>query len=691
MARFGWMQLAYLVATLVMLALLVKLGPLVASTVSPGGNVQEGPLSYLAREETIPPESTVQEDENPETTTPAVTEDTSGDEPEETIFEETPPEETPPEGVASGDHEHTATSGLYENVDFESEAPVFYRPVEKMERATASRKTLPASGRSSDRPSGGRACKNVSAAPAGAEIVFPLTREYFDSYEDTWGAARPQGGHEGTDLMAPDGTPLLAMTDATVVPVSGANQNGWNDLGGYTVMLQADYSIGPVKKGDLFYYAHMSRPTGLGIGEKVEVGDVVGYVGDTGEGPQVTRGLFPPHLHLGWYDVGGGRSQVASGAMNPYPLLEWVEANGGSIEGGSDIPYCEAPQPATPTPSGGGNWQYPTNPGVRPDMDTGTRNAAPTPAMRPVPSAESSPNVTPNEVPDKPKGNAPSKGKTDKTGKAGNAQAKDRPGRLPDDGKPGDNAANGGSSEGAVSGGAATVRPDPDTPEGGPQDGRRDGDVTNNDSTNAGPFRGFWKLTGEEKVHRLLRLEDRGVDISRFERWLERALGGEETTSEPSSPPDNAGDGGSTGPVEDPESTTPDTGKPDEKATDVDCDLRETTSDSKACEEDEANEDEAFEDDAGDGNVPEGEARNGPEDRAGPDEESGETTEETTSIAAPGLDRGEDTTGETGAEAEAPDEISVKESDDTTVDGAEPQPPASDAGGGVTPESTTGG
>jgi murein DD-endopeptidase MepM/ murein hydrolase activator NlpD len=238
--------------------------------------------------------------------------------------------------------------------------PIFYRP------APAS--ATPASG---TRGRSDPVCKNLEGFPGDRRIAFPLPRKYLDSYEDTWGAPRPQGGHEGTDLMVPTGTAEYAVTDGTIVSVAGANENGWNSLGGYTVMLEAAYSVGPVKEGDLFYYAHLNRESALEVGTKVRVGQTVGYVGDTGQGPEVTRGLFPPHLHFGWYDATGGRSATTSGAMNPYPLLEWIGASGGAVIGGSESSYCEALQTGGPTPSvGGGSWPTPASPGSRPDLYT---------------------------------------------------------------------------------------------------------------------------------------------------------------------------------------------------------------------------------------------------------------------------------------------------------------------------------
>lgn len=237
------------------------------------------------------------------------------------------------------------------------EAPIFYRP---------------SSGKWD--PSDELVCRNLGDSPKSSRVVFPLPEDYFDSYEDTWGAARPQGGHEGTDLMSPTGTPEFAITDGTLVSVKRTNGNGWNRLGGYTTMLQAAHDAGPIKKGDLFYYAHMDEESALPIGTKVRAGQRIGLVGDTGEGREVTRGKFPPHLHFGWYDASGSeeRTNLESGAMNPYPLLLWLEAYGGEISGGTDASYCEASQEPVPEPTGSSA-----------DLDTGDpEDARPSPVVR---------------------------------------------------------------------------------------------------------------------------------------------------------------------------------------------------------------------------------------------------------------------------------------------------------------------
>ncbi len=228
-------------------------------------------------------------------------------------------------------------------------------------------------------------CGNLGNFPKSSKAIFPLPKNYLNSYDDTWGAPRTQGAHEGTDLMAPSGTPEYAITDGTLVPVSGSNADGWNSLGGYAMMLRADYSIGPIHAGDLFYYAHMDRKSPLRTGTRVRAGQVLGVAGDTGQGPEGTRGLFPPHLHLGWYDMSGARTNLPSGAMNPYPLLQWLKTNGGTVAGGSKAPYCIAPQRDNPVPSTGKSyWPSSGSPGRQPDLDTGTHKAAPSPVVEKV-------------------------------------------------------------------------------------------------------------------------------------------------------------------------------------------------------------------------------------------------------------------------------------------------------------------
>lgn len=235
--------------------------------------------------------------------------------------------------VGIGLVENPSTSyGEFWATDFGSEADSTTRTVSEVGGGGDNSGGVPVSN------GGGEAGTQVEG---NTRAVFPLPSEYLDSYDDTWGAARNHGGHEGTDMFAPEGTPIHSVTAGTVVSASGSDSEGWNELGGWTTMVEASESIGPVQAGDMLYYAHQVEPSPVQPGQTVEVGDVIGYVGSTGEGSPGT--LLQPasrgqHLHLGWYDPSGSRAESASGAMNPYPLLEWLKQSGGTATGDEAAP-----------------------------------------------------------------------------------------------------------------------------------------------------------------------------------------------------------------------------------------------------------------------------------------------------------------------------------------------------------------
>ena len=352
MTDFGWTRLAYLLVVLSVLGALVQLG---SPSADPRPLAAEPPE---VRDRVGSPSTAVREPHGHEAPAPRAS---------------AVPRENP-QIPAFARHLKRATAGGASALPDAGKA-IFYRP------APENPPVEPASNPGGE-PGPGPVCGDLGRFPSGHRLVFPLPMGYASSYEDTWGAPRPQGGHEGTDLMVPTGTPEYAVTDGTIVPVTGSNGNGWNSLGGYAVMLRAAYSVGPVREGDLFYYAHLEKESTLPLGATVRAGQMVGYAGDTGQGPEVTRGLFPPHLHFGWYDATGARSYLPSGAMNPYPLLEWVRSGGGVLGGGSSARYCEVPRSGAPTPSTGGDrWPAPGNDGARPDLDTGTDRPTPSPAV----------------------------------------------------------------------------------------------------------------------------------------------------------------------------------------------------------------------------------------------------------------------------------------------------------------------
>ncbi|MFA9440948.1 M23 family metallopeptidase [Uliginosibacterium sp. sgz301328] len=113
---------------------------------------------------------------------------------------------------------------------------------------------------------------------------------------DTWGGPRSGGRrHEGSDIFAKCGTPVLAATRGLVLRV------GENRLGGNIIVV-----LGP--GGYWHYYAHLAAYADVKRGDWIEAGRVIGYVGDTGN----AKGT-PCHLHYGIY--------TKSGAVNPWPFF----------------------------------------------------------------------------------------------------------------------------------------------------------------------------------------------------------------------------------------------------------------------------------------------------------------------------------------------------------------------------------
>jgi peptidoglycan LD-endopeptidase LytH len=130
---------------------------------------------------------------------------------------------------------------------------------------------------------------------------FPIAKRYNYTVKHTFGAGRSWGGrriHEGVDIFAGYGTPVLACTYGYVELI------GWNRYGGWRIGIRDTNNM-------YYYYAHLSSfSKGLKQGDIVQPGQVIGYVGSTGYGPPGTSGKFPPHLHFGIYrDT--GRSEWA--------------------------------------------------------------------------------------------------------------------------------------------------------------------------------------------------------------------------------------------------------------------------------------------------------------------------------------------------------------------------------------------
>lgn len=144
----------------------------------------------------------------------------------------------------------------------------------------------------------------------GSLKTFPVAGSH--SYVDDWGAARAQGGHEGTDILADRNTPVLAADDGVITRMTRTETG----LGGIYLWLRRPNGI-------QLYYAHMQAiAEGLDVGSRVSAGQVVGSVGNSGD----ARG-GPTHLH---FEL---RREWAP--FDPYAELVAVDADHAPVRPGS--------------------------------------------------------------------------------------------------------------------------------------------------------------------------------------------------------------------------------------------------------------------------------------------------------------------------------------------------------------------
>jgi murein DD-endopeptidase MepM/ murein hydrolase activator NlpD len=142
-----------------------------------------------------------------------------------------------------------------------------------------------------------RAIVRLVRTPPVLPYPIPVEGVQRRQLTDSWGAVRSGNRrHEGIDIFAPCGTPILSATEGVVFTV------GTNSLGGQIVRV-----LGP--GGYWHYYAHLSRYGDVHESQLVTAGTVLGYVGVTGN----AKGT-PCHLHYGVYTWGNE-------AVDPYPLL----------------------------------------------------------------------------------------------------------------------------------------------------------------------------------------------------------------------------------------------------------------------------------------------------------------------------------------------------------------------------------
>jgi murein DD-endopeptidase MepM/ murein hydrolase activator NlpD len=138
------------------------------------------------------------------------------------------------------------------------------------------------------------------------KLIIPVAGVRPEQLQDTFTAARSEGrSHDAIDILAPAGTPVLAASDGEIIKLFQS------DRGGTTI-----YQLSPDRKL-VFYYAHLQGyAEGLAAGKFVKQGEVIAYVGDTGN-----AGEGNYHLHFSISIVADPRRYWEGTNINPYPLL----------------------------------------------------------------------------------------------------------------------------------------------------------------------------------------------------------------------------------------------------------------------------------------------------------------------------------------------------------------------------------
>ncbi|MBK5305367.1 MAG: M23 family metallopeptidase [Frankiaceae bacterium] len=147
------------------------------------------------------------------------------------------------------------------------------------------------------RPVQPRAARKRVLAPAVPVAGYVCPVRGHTSFSDTWGDARSGHRHQGTDVMAAYGAPVVAV-------ISGTVKTAYSSSGGISLYLRGT-------DGNEYFYAHNSRNV-VSTGEHVVTGEVIAYVGTSGNAPNGA-----PHVHFERHPGGGA-------AVNPYSWLRRI-------------------------------------------------------------------------------------------------------------------------------------------------------------------------------------------------------------------------------------------------------------------------------------------------------------------------------------------------------------------------------
>jgi murein DD-endopeptidase MepM/ murein hydrolase activator NlpD len=146
---------------------------------------------------------------------------------------------------------------------------------------------------------------SISDPDAPRPMIVPVAGVDRSAMRDMFNEVRGNRRHEAIDILAPRGTPVIATDDGVVKKLFTSKP------GGLTV-----YEFDPDQRF-CYYYAHLDRyADGLHEGQLLRRGEVLGYVGTTGNAPKDT-----PHLHFALIRLNADRRWWQGTYVNPYPLL----------------------------------------------------------------------------------------------------------------------------------------------------------------------------------------------------------------------------------------------------------------------------------------------------------------------------------------------------------------------------------
>jgi murein DD-endopeptidase MepM/ murein hydrolase activator NlpD len=134
-------------------------------------------------------------------------------------------------------------------------------------------------------------------------LVLPVEGVAATDLRDAFDAPRGDHVHRAIDILAPRNTPVLAVEDGTIARVYPSNGGG-----GIAI-----YQFDPTGRY-AYYYAHLERwADAIAVGDPVTRGQVIGYVGTSGNAPPNT-----PHLHFAITRLGDDRRWWTGSPLNPY-------------------------------------------------------------------------------------------------------------------------------------------------------------------------------------------------------------------------------------------------------------------------------------------------------------------------------------------------------------------------------------